>query len=235
MSLYEFLIWYYSFLLFTVGISFVFIFILFRRVKYQQPIASIVKCIKINIWILYLLYGVNMVNINLKSVLYIVPSFILVYVYGCYSIRVERITNKYYIFSLISSLAILTLHTLLIIQKDNIYSSSDAMNHLTISMLFFLQSGASVIIISGIYIYGYNKFSPVEKDFELEEIVIKQDTVIEENDCPICLDSLEKVDLKVVKTSCNHIFHKDCIDVHLDNSDKCPMCRNNLRTHHCFI
>ena len=233
MSLSGLLIWYYSFLSFTVSISFALIFILFRRVKYQQPTTSIIKCIKVYLWMLYLLYGINMVNINIKSVLYIVPSLILVYVYGCYSIRIERITNKYYMFSIFSCLSVIALHTLLIIQKDDIYSNSDAMNHLTISMLFFLQTGVSVIITSGIYIYGYNKFSPVEPEFEIEEIVITE--MREENDCPICLENLEKEGYRVVQTSCKHFFHKDCIDVHFKNNDKCPICRNSLRTHHYFI
>ena len=121
MFVFEFLIWYYSFLSFTVSVSFLLIFILFRRVKYQQSTTSIIKCIKIHIWMLYLLYGVTMVNINTKSLLYIVPSFILVYAYGFFSINVERITKKYYIFSILSSLIVISLHTLLIIQKDHIF------------------------------------------------------------------------------------------------------------------
>ena len=44
--------------------------------------------------------------------------------------------------------------------------------------------------------------------------------------CPICLDYIvEPSILYAVKTSCNHSFHRKCLDKWLDNNKTCPICR----------
>jgi hypothetical protein len=48
-------------------------------------------------------------------------------------------------------------------------------------------------------------------------------------DCPICFD--EKKMRLMCRTNCNHIFCKLCIAKHFNqNSNKCPMCREEMRT-----
>lgn len=42
--------------------------------------------------------------------------------------------------------------------------------------------------------------------------------------CSICLEDIEQG----VKTTCNHYFHKECIDTALQHNDKCPYCRSNM-------
>lgn len=45
-----------------------------------------------------------------------------------------------------------------------------------------------------------------------------------ENVCSICLNPFH-VGLKVKKTKCNHIFHKECINSWLEKNLTCPICR----------
>ena len=46
------------------------------------------------------------------------------------------------------------------------------------------------------------------------------------DDCSICINELDN---NVVKTKCNHFYHKDCINELINHGhDKCPYCRNEL-------
>lgn len=45
-------------------------------------------------------------------------------------------------------------------------------------------------------------------------------------DCPICLDKLYKE--KSVIISCNHIFHKDCLEKWLSRKEICPLCKKKV-------
>jgi len=45
----------------------------------------------------------------------------------------------------------------------------------------------------------------------------------EEEDCPICLDSLSVNDTK--RLPCNHKFHALCVDTWLQRKNICPLCR----------
>lgn len=42
--------------------------------------------------------------------------------------------------------------------------------------------------------------------------------------CAICLDRVQ-TGTTIKKLVCGHAFHEDCINQHLDNSFRCPMCR----------
>ena len=67
--------------------------------------------------------------------------------------------------------------------------------------------------------------------------VIKEDATIvsvenegrdENGVCPICLDDfVEGNDIAWSKGKCKHIFHLDCLQDWLMQSDECPMCRVN--------
>ncbi len=39
--------------------------------------------------------------------------------------------------------------------------------------------------------------------------------------CELCSDTVQDV---YIVTSCNHVFHKHCINVHLDKTRTCPIC-----------
>lgn len=66
----------------------------------------------------------------------------------------------------------------------------------------------------------------ISPEIPLNDIVV--DCVIQkEEDCPICLQTIQK---DGVKTTCNHIFHKECIIKHytISNNKNCPICREQL-------
>tara|TARA_B100000035_G_scaffold315280_1_gene334926 strand:- start:1890 stop:2441 length:552 start_codon:yes stop_codon:yes gene_type:complete len=53
-------------------------------------------------------------------------------------------------------------------------------------------------------------------------------SIFEKNeDCPICIAPL--IDQTILITSCNHIFHKDCISKYCNEDEKfiCPLCRKD--------
>lgn len=104
----------------------------------------------------------------------------------------------------------------------------------TINFLIYiittLTIGKCIIAFGSIFIYSifiirqyYNSFRrrPIENR-EIEMINI----IIDENEnCSICLDSEKK---EWIKLSCNHSFHKDCINMWVATNRTCPVCRVNL-------
>tara|TARA_B100001540_G_C15794531_1_gene637001 strand:- start:813 stop:1223 length:411 start_codon:yes stop_codon:yes gene_type:complete len=52
----------------------------------------------------------------------------------------------------------------------------------------------------------------------------------DDNECPLCLDTLN--DTNIYKTSCNHVFHLECIKTQFNSCCisryDCPSCRANL-------
>jgi hypothetical protein len=43
--------------------------------------------------------------------------------------------------------------------------------------------------------------------------------------CSICLENLEAENISIIETTCNHIFHDQCLNIWLDNHNTCPCCR----------
>ena len=60
--------------------------------------------------------------------------------------------------------------------------------------------------------------------------------VVPVDECAICLDESE---LEWKKLTCEHLFHKDCVDRWLMENDTCPICRSrqehpiSTRTRRC--
>ena len=51
------------------------------------------------------------------------------------------------------------------------------------------------------------------------------------NDCSICLSNFESAQTAIKLNSCNHIFHKECIEnwtLHNERRSTCPNCRTNI-------
>ncbi|PHU15229.1 hypothetical protein BC332_16434 [Capsicum chinense] len=48
-----------------------------------------------------------------------------------------------------------------------------------------------------------------------------------QDDCVICLDELGK-ERSLLRMSCSHVFHGDCIANWFENSGNCPICRYQL-------
>ena len=49
----------------------------------------------------------------------------------------------------------------------------------------------------------------------------------ENNGCVICLDNF-KIDEKIIKLPCNHIYHPECIQDWLKDNITCPLCRYEI-------
>jgi hypothetical protein len=77
----------------------------------------------------------------------------------------------------------------------------------------------------------FNIIDQCKCKFNLTENIINSlidiDKNIEENvSCSICLEAINNISKK---TSCNHIYHKDCIYEWVNNNkNTCPLCRENL-------
>jgi hypothetical protein len=82
-----------------------------------------------------------------------------------------------------------------------------------------LRARVSAILISDIPVVKYNK-DEMEKG--------QDDTESSEGiDCAVCLDTLDEGD-EVRKLSCNHLFHKECIDPWLLDHHNCPLCKDDI-------
>jgi hypothetical protein len=76
--------------------------------------------------------------------------------------------------------------------------------------------------------YYIRKYQKLSEDFIIEfcspyQIFPSDDS--SELQCCICLIEQSST---FVKTKCNHIFHKECIDEWLKTNTTCPMCRRVL-------
>lgn len=66
------------------------------------------------------------------------------------------------------------------------------------------------------YTFVDTEFTPIDEDMKK----------IKENgfECPICFQLIENV----VETKCGHLFCKKCLKTHLQNKEKCPICRKDV-------
>eukprot|EP00746_Dinoflagellata_sp_MGD_P154600 gnl/MRDRNA2_/MRDRNA2_84921_c0_seq2.p1 gnl/MRDRNA2_/MRDRNA2_84921_c0~~gnl/MRDRNA2_/MRDRNA2_84921_c0_seq2.p1 ORF type:complete len:299 (+),score=31.33 gnl/MRDRNA2_/MRDRNA2_84921_c0_seq2:98-898(+) len=55
-----------------------------------------------------------------------------------------------------------------------------------------------------------------------------------ESTCAICCNELCKGDT-CIRTSCNHVFHKECMDMWMDRKLECPLCRQKVQKHSLCI
>jgi hypothetical protein len=64
----------------------------------------------------------------------------------------------------------------------------------------------------------------------MEEPIIEESTItIKEHldDCSICLENIINEEHKKI-TTCNHIFHEECMARWMSLNHNCPLCRKNL-------
>tara|TARA_B110000902_G_scaffold261494_2_gene336379 strand:+ start:49 stop:405 length:357 start_codon:yes stop_codon:yes gene_type:complete len=47
------------------------------------------------------------------------------------------------------------------------------------------------------------------------------------NECSICLEEY-KINEKIMILDCDHIYHKECINLWLNENHNCPICRENI-------
>lgn len=84
-----------------------------------------------------------------------------------------------------------------------------------------------IIIISGL-IRKYNQFvTEKNKNNNIDIYTVKSEYSSEYSDCPICYENyMDQDDIRKLR-SCNHFYHKECINNWVINYDNntCPMCR----------
>jgi hypothetical protein len=52
-------------------------------------------------------------------------------------------------------------------------------------------------------------------------------------DCAICINGFEPGEVVRTLTTCNHTFHRSCIDLWLLRRADCPLCKRDVRCHGC--
>ncbi len=92
-------------------------------------------------------------------------------------------------------------------------------------VVFCNQSSVSCIILS--FFYSTIYFSKQQREIVLIEMTSIRILSESEDNCPICLDTLQS-DIDVISTKCKHKFHKKCLAVSLERSDNCPICRRTI-------
>ena len=69
-----------------------------------------------------------------------------------------------------------------------------------------------------------------------EEVILRNTRVQPGSDCPqgsacaICQDSIEQNDVCRILNTCNHVYHKTCIDQWFLSNVHCPTCRRDIRS-----
>jgi len=90
--------------------------------------------------------------------------------------------------------------------------------------IFSNQTSNSSMILC--FLYSIIFFSEKKENM----ILIEMTSVKIENDeevCSICLDKLNS-EKEVIKTKCEHVYHKDCLTVSITTRDSCPLCRRRI-------
>ena len=77
--------------------------------------------------------------------------------------------------------------------------------------------------------YNYIDFAENFNEQSDEDITF-EDFINREYNCCICYDTVDTDDIHF-RLHCNHVFHKGCLQRHVDaNNNICPMCRTELNT-----
>lgn len=89
----------------------------------------------------------------------------------------------------------------------------------SISYLFYIFciQGGTTFFLQFILLFS-TKIYHKEHKFKLS-------TQFPDEECSICLDKFKD---PVVKTDCEHFFHKECIEKSFEVNKNCPLCRMNL-------
>jgi len=151
----------------------------------------------------------------------------------CHGVKIV-IQYYFYILIFVLSIFVFILNILLIN-----FLCVDAKDHPAFDKFYYFilfTSAMGVVSSFSNVFYFFISYS----DYSEQELVmltmIKVDSVsTNEGECPICLEGLHISEEDViVKTHCDHKFHKKCIRESLNTSDKCPMCRRKFYYHPCL-
>ena len=74
----------------------------------------------------------------------------------------------------------------------------------------------------------FNENTNIKSLFNKKHIIYEKYNNSSQDTCSICLDEF-KEGVRIGKTSCNHIYHKKCINNWIDlKNSECPLCRGDL-------
>lgn len=78
--------------------------------------------------------------------------------------------------------------------------------------------------------HGVNNLEDAITNVSIDSILNSNDDIDKDIKCSICLDDLceESNDKKIVKTTCNHYFHRSCITTWLREHRNCPLCQKDF-------
>ena len=96
--------------------------------------------------------------------------------------------------------------------------------------VFASQLGVVVSLCNTLYYFLHVLFIKEYSHFILLSMIVIDTT--QQDECPICLEELKTK--KSIKTSCDHTYHEECMNVSLESSLKCPMCRKEFQYTYCF-
>ncbi|EME31709.1 zinc finger (C3HC4-type RING finger) family protein [Galdieria sulphuraria] len=133
--------------------------------------------------------------------------------------------------------------------KSPVFDSNDALNWAMLKAMFFWiifqftvnifryrrqtrNLNKRISAVQSLPQYVYHEAGPVYANSHMNRrlcIHMSHENILEGNQgiCAICLESLIE-DEVVRKFQCGHIFHKDCIDPWLLQSNLCPTCKRNV-------
>ena len=72
---------------------------------------------------------------------------------------------------------------------------------------------------------GINNLAEILEERELTQSMLEKG---EQKNCSICLENFE-VGEKIIYLPCFHYYHAQCIEKWVKNSDKCPLCNNEIK------
>lgn len=85
----------------------------------------------------------------------------------------------------------------------------------------------AILCCAGMYsmIADWYKIRSVTKQVKHWREGTKLSTELLDDTCSICLDNYRSGELTRVLPMCKHAFHKECIDIWLQDRKTCPVCR----------
>ena len=110
--------------------------------------------------------------------------------------------------------------------NNNIFSQLDRIDILNNSNRSNIAQNEQEILNQSFEETSYNtNISDLRYNNKIKKLVtIKSE---KEYDCTICMEKIEK-NTDVYKISCNHKFHKQCLNKWLKEKFECPTCRTNI-------
>jgi hypothetical protein len=182
--------------------------------------------VKIYNIILFISFGVSLMNFRMDTSTYICLPYVLIVIFGIITIRMKEVVS-YYIFMLMFTTVFSSfLHVYYLANVNDIKDVKNVFDgNIAYFNIFTLQSGVSFcfLVFSHIGFFSEN----IRLIVKLKKIRVVEN---EEQNCPICLDELGNIE--AVQTICNHKFHKQCIESHCEQTSQynplCPICRTQL-------